>query len=949
MCKKLFFPVSIVVLMFGIIVPAIENANAANYPRECEDYNSVTWGGTGTPEQIRLESHSAASGEEALHIGPDWSPDDSYGVNDEAVYTVNLQECDNASIKIKYSDDVAGNVIKVYLDDVEKGQFITFFTGGWNVFEWTNSISLGSISAGQHTIKLKVSTGGSYGAVLDVFEIRNSMEDMVSYLKSSINANTGLVKSREGEEYNGTTVYKNALSAMAFIHQGDTNSANGIFNFFKSVYDADPNDFHGFVQWWDAGTGQPIESDYWVGDNAFLLIALNYYNQVNNGLGDYADLSDALVEWLTEEGNDCSSIIGEGVADMYAALAPFEGDEDVDMALIKLKARFYDEVSYAGILDHTTRASLIFGDLDGFNYLDNFERTETWDYDNITTVSGYSAFDSEDFINIEISAQLLNVWGIWSSDLAIDLSGLKEELEKTWLNGTVEPNSCGLPYYVTDSGFDYAYSMPIIDSTAYMLFSYWNFNSCAPGKEYATISFDFCECEDYNSVTFGGVGTSGIRLEAKTNASSCQVLHIGPDWSPDNSYGVNDEATYMVDLQDYNYASIKVRYADDVAGNVIKIYLDDVEKGQFTTLDTGTWNDFEWTEPISLGAITEGQHSIKLKVATGGSYGLGLDVFKIERRNIVHFSMPYSQRQQANYSGAACMKMALDYEGINAYTQADLHSYGVANNYNQDGNYVDPHGMYITLNHYELNANYNYSAMSATTLNDAYHSICYWIEYDIAGATPQNMPTIIPLGGNYENWVLVNGFSASANPWATSNYTVYGFWITDPSASGIGENVYKTAAELANDYIMLDTTDTWDGKYVTVCEPPAKQAQVTIAQPVKYKEKLNSKKDIIDAAVKGLQDNVLKSDKGFETAYIGSYPGKPVQIKDDSGSYFIVPFVKNNGCSVAVIVDAADGTFRQASYSKTPDAGYLKRFEGKKGKEFRSHKGKNAFLPQVTD
>jgi hypothetical protein len=62
-----------------------------------------------------------------------------------------------------------------------------------------------------------------------------------------------------------------------------------------------------------------------------------------------------------------------------------------------------------------------------------------------------------------------------------------------------------------------------------------------------------------------------------------------------------------------------------------------------------------------------------------------------------------------------------------------------------------------------------------------------------------------------------------------------------------------------------------------------------------------------------------------------------------------VPFVKDGGCSAAVIVDAVNGTFKQATYSKSPDKKYLNRFESKKGKAFATHKGKNAFLPQAAD
>jgi len=321
----------------------------------------------------------------------------------------------------------------------------------------------------------------------------------------------------------------------------------------------------------------------------------------------------------------------------------------------------------------------------------------------------------------------------------------------------------------------------------------------------------------------------------------------------------------------------------------------------------------------------------------------------------LHFSVPYAEREQVNYSGASCLKMALDYEGTNSYTQTELHNYGVANNSaaNQGSSYIDPRGMCLAMNNYELHANYNYGNPSRTSLNDAYHDICHWLAYDVPvpDPYPENMPAMIPTGGNYENWVIVNGCSTSDDPWTATEYTVYGFWITDPAVNGIGQNVYKTAAELANNFVPLVTSDGWNGKYVTVCEPPEYDAEVTIAEPVKFKDKLSSKQDVIDAAIEGLKDNVLDIDGELEVAYIGSKPSKPILVRDKGGDYYIVPFVKNAGCSVAVIVDAQDGTFRQASYCDMPDVKYLKRFKKSvmkmKRANRKSSRSRNAFLPSL--
>ena len=47
------------------------------------------------------------------------------------------------------------------------------------------------------------------------------------FLQGLITPTTNLARSREGECF--TTVYKNSLAAMAFIHQGDITEAEGIF------------------------------------------------------------------------------------------------------------------------------------------------------------------------------------------------------------------------------------------------------------------------------------------------------------------------------------------------------------------------------------------------------------------------------------------------------------------------------------------------------------------------------------------------------------------------------------------------------------------------------------------------------------------------------------------------------------------------------------------------
>jgi hypothetical protein len=303
-----------------------------------------------------------------------------------------------------------------------------------------------------------------------------------NYIKSLINPITGLVSSRTNECY--TTVYKNSLAAMAFIHQGDSISAQGILTVFNDYYSLRASGFLGFPQNWDACTGNPTNTNYWEGDNAFLLLALNYYSSVFKNSGKYLQLRQGLASWLLHRGDYSSAIISEGLADMYAALTPFDTDSLSHARLVSIRYNFYKASNFPDVLDHTVRGALVFCDTIGYKYLNNFIRTDTWAYNDSTTVTAYSAFHGDSYINIEISAQVLLTDKIFNKDNLMSQAKLLSELSKVSLASLNNPEITGLPYYViTPVGVNWnPASLPIIDPSCYMLFYYWNFNPFAPGK-----------------------------------------------------------------------------------------------------------------------------------------------------------------------------------------------------------------------------------------------------------------------------------------------------------------------------------------------------------------------------------------------------------------------------------------------------------------------------------
>ena len=309
------------------------------------------------------------------------------------------------------------------------------------------------------------------------------------FIESLLHPATGLAASREGECY--TTVYKNALAAMALLHEGNRVAAERIFDIFRKYYQIQRDNFQGLPRVWDVCAALPdAKSIHWEGESAFLLLALNYYRQVTGGYGKYQDFAQGLMRWLVQRANACEQLLADGIANMYAALQPFAGDPAIQLCLNRLRACFFAEGKissrdYEQVLEHIVRGALVFGDASGFKHIPNFARSEMWAFDQTTEIAAYSAFASDRFINVEISAQLLLAAKIWQPELPLDLFHLQRELEKLCVSGKSNSQSAGLPYFVTERGFECAHALPIIQPTCYLLFYFWEFNPFAPGKKFA--------------------------------------------------------------------------------------------------------------------------------------------------------------------------------------------------------------------------------------------------------------------------------------------------------------------------------------------------------------------------------------------------------------------------------------------------------------------------------
>jgi len=326
--------------------------------------------------------------------------------------------------------------------------------------------------------------------------------------------------------------------------------------------------------------------------------------------------------------------------------------------------------------------------------------------------------------------------------------------------------------------------------------------------------------------------------------------------------------------------------------------------------------------------------------------------------------IPFYQANRAYYTAAASCKMILDFirQGASLTQEAIYGFVSAASARELNADEVER-----VLNNFKPQA-YHFSVISQATINEALRDIAHWMDYEVPNTAVKNVPVAIPVFGNYNNWMVVKGAACSArpnanlDPWHTGNFTVYGFWLNDPAVSGIGENSYKTAQELASTYYLpLVSRDSWNGKFVAVAEPPKIQskAKVSLARPnmsktssglssllqssdqinalkqnyftylIKY-DKLNMVYASLNRALnrfnwKGIADQYLANDAGFNAAIKNPVTTTALKIRSlDSKvkDYYLVIFDKNLKrmplTSAVLIVDANNYALREASWVKAP-------------------------------
>ncbi len=324
---------------------------------------------------------------------------------------------------------------------------------------------------------------------------------------SHVQQNNGLLTSTEGSNF--VSLYDNSLAALTFISVGEYKKAEQIFDYFQGQIDTEfiPNG-GGFFQFRD-GDGNN-GSSIWLGDNAWLLIALNNYHQIT-GNNKYSEMSGLLEIWIRglqdkdgglwggfrEDGTQIHKIT-EGIITAFNAV---DGYDNFHKGILTyLKQERWDSIDELLIAWPENKTHYYAMDLHSLGYLifENFPKEvliKAERYKNIQVasfndkeISGYCFDEDKDVIWLEGTAQMAIAFKV--ANMANEANATLQQLHKAQMTGTDPENLPGIPY-ATNAGTGYGSSLlwehasqtPAISSSIWYLFNMLNFNPLEAGRQ----------------------------------------------------------------------------------------------------------------------------------------------------------------------------------------------------------------------------------------------------------------------------------------------------------------------------------------------------------------------------------------------------------------------------------------------------------------------------------
>jgi len=309
---------------------------------------------------------------------------------------------------------------------------------------------------------------------------------------------------------------------------------------------------------------------------------------------------------------------------------------------------------------------------------------------------------------------------------------------------------------------------------------------------------------------------------------------------------------------------------------------------------------------------------------------------------IKNINTPYYTQTTSYYCGAASAKMILNSEKLGIYvaSQDTLYNYIHSHNNSCSTNWAsDPQGLSAVLNHYaNTHTPPAYFVVSAlSNQEDGVKKQAYTI--DKYGVPPTSLIY------NCAHWVVVRGVFTDVQPTTAATYTIYGFYVNDPwyGSTSLGENKYIDISSWKDDYF---TGCSWCGspsgnKYISVVDPdPIPAVRLKYPKVLERKPRIISAKEAQEYAANAIKQ--FESQKEFHKNFAEALKvmreskiSNPLLVQRSDrkkDAFYIVPLMKANLTSGAIIIDAYSGQLKEATYIIKPIE-YVERFEVKRATE----------------
>ncbi len=337
-------------------------------------------------------------------------------------------------------------------------------------------------------------------------EIATTLNKTINWVSNAQMAN-GLLESAENTNF--VSLYDNALATLIFVQQGKLGKAEQILDFFKGRIQSELKaNSGGFYQFRDANGENGSRT--WMGDNAWLLIAINHYHKAS-GNQKYDYLAEEIENWLrslqdtdgglkggwNEDGSEIPKV-SEGIITAFNAVSGYDDFHKNVLTYLKDQRWIADESTIVAWPENPAYNyaldlhALSYGSFVGFpeKVLTQTERYTTTQTATVSgkQVHGYCFDEDKDVIWLEGTAQMAVAYQ--TSGNSTKANQLMLEIEKTIIASTTLENAVGIPYttnFGTNFGsndlWDHVDLTPAISSTAWYFFAKTGFNPLALGKQ----------------------------------------------------------------------------------------------------------------------------------------------------------------------------------------------------------------------------------------------------------------------------------------------------------------------------------------------------------------------------------------------------------------------------------------------------------------------------------